>query len=84
MSTHNPAKKCSHGTSLKAWWQIREKLVVTTLSGILILIGWLGKYAGIPQEVSNWLMIIATVVAGYRIASSALLALRYKVLGINA
>lgn len=81
---HSAAQKCNHRAALKQWWQVREKLVVTTLSGILILIGWLGKYAGISPGVSNWLMIIATVVAGYRIASSALLALRYKVLGINA
>lgn len=61
----------------------KKNLLVTIISGLLIAAGWLLSKAG-AQMFSDVLMIIAAIVAGYRIAQSALYALRFRVLGINA
>lgn len=59
-------------------------MVITTVSGLLIAIGWLVGRLELNLLLANSLMIIAAVVAGYRIAISALHALRFRILGINA
>lgn len=61
-----------------------EKLIVTSVSGLLIVVGWLAGRLEMSSLVINSLMVVAAVVAGYRIAYNALLALRYRILGINA
>ncbi|MEG6616465.1 cation-translocating P-type ATPase [Peptococcaceae bacterium 1198_IL3148] len=74
----------NHLTMLKNLWISQQKLIITTISGLLIVIGWLIGRLEFSPLLANSLMILATVVAGYRIAISALHALRFRVLGINA
>ena len=76
--------RCNHLAMLKSLWQSREKLIITSVSGLLIAISWLTGRLGLNPLLTNSLMAVATVVAGYRIAMSALHALRFRVLGINA
>jgi len=66
------------------FFQNNEKMIVTSTSGILIAIAWvLGKFE-LNQSLADKLMILAAIVAGYRIAMSAWFALRNRIIGINA
>ena len=76
--------RCNHLAMLKSLWQSREKLIITSVSGLLIAISWLTGRLGLNPPLTNSLLVVATVVAGYPIAMSALHALRFRVLGINA
>ncbi|KKM12070.1 HAD family hydrolase [Clostridiales bacterium PH28_bin88] len=69
---------------LKNWWQSQDKLIITSVSGLLIAAGWSVGRFGFSPLLADLLMVSATVVAGYRIAMSAWHALRFRVLGINA
>lgn len=75
---------CKHLVMLKNLWQAQEKLIITTVSGLLIVFGWLIGRLELTPLLANSLMVMAALVAGYRIALSALHALRFWVLGINA
>lgn len=68
---------------LKNLWRSRDKLIITSLSGILIAAGWVMGRFGIFPGPADALMIAATVVAGYRIAVRAWYALRFRVFGID-
>ncbi|WP_082788863.1 heavy metal translocating P-type ATPase [Desulfolucanica intricata] len=81
---HGVGGSCKHLAMLKSLWRSREKLIITSVAGLLIVIGWLLGRLGLNSVLSNSLMIVAAVVAGYRIAMSAFHALRFRILGINA
>ncbi|MDQ0287103.1 Cd2+/Zn2+-exporting ATPase [Desulfofundulus luciae] len=68
---------------LRALWVAYDKLIITLGSGLLILLGYLAGRLGWPAA-ANRLMVLATLLAGYRVAASAWQALRFRVVGINA
>ncbi|SHI36257.1 heavy metal translocating P-type ATPase [Desulfofundulus thermosubterraneus] len=68
---------------LRALWVAYDKLMITLGSGLLILLGYLAGRLGWPAA-ANGLMVLATLLAGYRVAASAWQALRFRVVGINA
>jgi Cd2+/Zn2+-exporting ATPase len=59
------------------WLRKNERLLTLIVSGALILLGWLIAPA------RRYLMIAAAIVAGYRIAQTAWIALRAKVVSIQ-
>jgi len=63
---------------------LKSKKNIVIISGILILLSFLLKYINADAFITDGLMIAASVVAGYSIATNAIGALRYKVLGIEA
>lgn len=82
---HDPgAHHCNHLAMVINLWQTKDKLIITVASGVMIIAGWLLGRSGSSPVLANWLMVAATIVAGYRIALSAWQALRFRVLGINA
>ncbi|AEG16282.1 heavy metal translocating P-type ATPase [Desulfofundulus kuznetsovii DSM 6115] len=68
---------------LRELWVAYDKLMITLGSGLLILLGYLAGRLGWPAA-ANGLMVLATLLAGYRVAASAWQALRFRVVGINA
>lgn len=54
------------------------------ISGVLIVISLLLNYLALSQIISNGLLIIAAIIAGYPIALTAVRALKYKIVGIDA
>lgn len=61
----------------------RKKGQIVVVTGLLIGLAWILKYFQLTFY-STTLMIIASVIAGYPIAKSAIQALRFRVLGIEA
>ncbi len=53
-------------------------------SGTLIVIALLGNFFNASIGISNFLMIIAAVIAGYPIAVNAMRGLRFRIVGIDA
>lgn len=54
------------------------------ISGIMIVISLLLNYLALYKTLSNGLLIVAAIIAGYPIANNAIRALRYKIVGIDA
>lgn len=63
------------------WLKKNEKLLILVISGSLIALGWLAGYFSVPARAA--LMVAAAVVAGYRIAQTAWLALKFRVVSIQ-
>lgn len=61
-----------------------SKLQRVVVSGLLIAISLLLNYLALYKTVSDTLLVIAALIAGYPIAVNAIRALRYRVLGIDA
>lgn len=63
------------------WLRKNERLFILIVSGFLILLGWLaGRISPTARAI---LMVAAAIVAGYRIAQTAWIALRAKVVSIQ-
>ncbi len=63
------------------WLRKNERLLILIVSGFLILLGWLvGRISPTARAI---LMVAAAIVAGYRIAQTAWIALRAKVVSIQ-
>lgn len=64
---------------LKGWVSENRNLMISVLTGVLLLFTWLGeKYAGIPAWISIPLYTIIYIFAGYPIARHAISALRRR------
>ena len=63
---------------------MKKKLKITLISGTLILTAWVLHLLGFNQYYFNYLMIVASVIAGYQVALNAYNTLKRKVLSIDA
>ncbi len=63
---------------------MKKRGQIVIVSGALIVLAYIFKYAGLDIRIFNGLMILSAMVAGYPIAKNAIGALRYKTLGIEA
>jgi len=61
-----------------------SKFQRVVVSGSLIVISLLLNYLALYRTISDILLIVAAIIAGYPIALNAFRALRYKILGIDA
>ena len=68
---------------LSKFYRKNGKLIVTVISGALLVLAFTAGHLEYYQ-LSSALWILATVIGGFGIAKSAVIQLRYKVLGIQA
>lgn len=61
-----------------------SKFQRVVVSGVIIVISLLLNYLALYKTLSNTLLVVAAIIAGYPIALNAIRALRYKILGIDA
>lgn len=61
-----------------------SKFQRVVVSGVVIVISLLLNYLALYKTLSNTLLVVAAIIAGYPIALNAIRALRYKILGIDA
>src|SRR5512143_4108646 len=69
--------------NFKKSYRKNSKLIITVASGILLILAFAAgelKYT----DLSSALWVLAAIVGGYEIAKSAIVQLKYKVLGIQA
>lgn len=59
-----PVRGKGASTGLPKPWR-NPKVVTSALSGVLLLVGWLGALAGLPTGVSTAIYLVAIVVGGY-------------------
>lgn len=78
------AHGCNYLEVARNFWRSQERLIVITVAGTFIGIGWLLGKLRPGFFLADLLMLFATLVAGYKIALNAWQALRFRVVGINA
>ena len=66
-----PVQKRGAPEGLPKPWR-NPKVVTSALSGILLLIGWLGGLAGLPESASTALYLVAIVIGGYYFGREAI------------
>lgn len=66
-----PVQKRGAPGGLPKPWR-NPKVVTSALSGVLLLIGWLGGFAGLPAVASTAIYLVAIVVGGYYFGREAL------------
>ncbi len=59
-----PVQKRGSPEGLPKPWR-NPKVVTSALSGALLLIGWIGGFAGLPEAASTAMYLVAIVVGGY-------------------
>ena len=59
-----PAQKRGAQDGLPKPWR-NPKVVTSALSGLLLVVGWLGGFAGLPEAVSTAIYLVAIPVGGY-------------------
>lgn len=62
---------------------LKKKTLITSISGILIAFAFINKWAVGKMEISDWLLIIASLIGTAPIAIQAFQALRVKVVSID-
>ena len=68
---------------IKKFYRRNTKLIITVAAAILIIAAYVSGELGHTQ-LSSVLWVLAAIVGGFEIAKSAIVQLRYKVLGIQA
>lgn len=59
-----PVQKRGSPKGLPKPWR-NPKVVTSALSGVLLLVGWVGGFAGLPEATSTAIYLVAIVVGGY-------------------
>ncbi len=68
---------------LPALWAANRKLVLTSVSGLFLLVGMALKWAGTPRSVQAAFYAVALVTGGFFVVRAGLFALRHLVLDMN-
>ncbi|MEW5863450.1 MAG: cation-translocating P-type ATPase [Pseudomonadota bacterium] len=66
-----PVQKRGVPKSLPKPWR-NPKVVTSAISGLLLLVGWLGDFAGLPAAASTAIYLVAIVVGGYYFGREAI------------
>lgn len=64
-------------------FEMKKKLKIVTIAGILIAIGWLSNLLNFDPLIFNTSMVAAAIIAGYQVAINAYNTLKMKVISIN-
>jgi len=62
---------------------VNKKIKIVSVSGGLIILAWLSRLFSLNPLIFNTAMIIASIIAGYRVAINAYNTLKMKVVSIN-
>ena len=66
-----PVRKRGAPKGLPRPWR-NLKVITSALSGVLLVVGWLGGVAGLPEAVSTAIYLVAIVVGGYYFGREAI------------